>query len=37
MVALVLLVLALTYAGTTWGLGTMWARIPFVSHHRWAQ
>lgn len=36
MSALVLLVLALTYAGTTWGFGKMWARIPFVSHHRWA-
>lgn len=35
--ALVLLVLALTYAGTTWGLGRTWARIPFVSQHRWAQ
>ena len=34
--ALVLLVLALTYAGTTLGLGRRWARIPFVSRHRWA-
>jgi thiosulfate dehydrogenase (quinone) large subunit len=34
--ALVLLVLALTYAGTTWGLGRIWARLPFVTHHRWA-
>jgi thiosulfate dehydrogenase [quinone] large subunit len=34
--ALVLLVLALTYAGTTWGLGRAWARLPFVTHHRWA-
>lgn len=34
--ALVLLVLALTYAGTTWGLGRVWARLPFVGHHRWA-
>ena len=34
--ALVLVVLALTYAGTTWGLGRRWARLPFVSKHRWA-
>jgi thiosulfate dehydrogenase [quinone] large subunit len=33
--ALVLIVLALTCAGTTWGLGRAWARIPFVQHHRW--
>ena len=34
--ALVLVVLAATYAGTTWGLGRVWARLPFVSRHRWA-
>jgi thiosulfate dehydrogenase [quinone] large subunit len=34
--ALVLVVLAATYAGTTWGLGRTWARLPFVSRHRWA-
>jgi thiosulfate dehydrogenase (quinone) large subunit len=34
--ALVLVVLALTYAGTTLGLGRRWARLPFVSSHRWA-
>jgi len=34
--ALVLIVLALTYAGTTWGLGRVWARLPFVTSHRWA-
>jgi thiosulfate dehydrogenase [quinone] large subunit len=34
--ALVLIVLALTYAGTTWGLGKIWARLPFVNRHRWA-
>ena len=34
--ALVLVVLAVTYAGTTWGLGRIWARLPFVSRHRWA-
>jgi thiosulfate dehydrogenase [quinone] large subunit len=33
---LVLIVLALTYAGTTWGLGRIWARVPFVARHRWA-
>lgn len=33
---LVLIVVALTYAGTTWGLGRIWARIPFVTRHRWA-
>jgi thiosulfate dehydrogenase (quinone) large subunit len=31
-----LVVLAATYAGTTWGLGRVWARLPFVSRHRWA-
>jgi thiosulfate dehydrogenase [quinone] large subunit len=35
--AIVLAVLALTYAGTTWGLGRTWARLPFVHQHRWAQ
>jgi thiosulfate dehydrogenase [quinone] large subunit len=34
--ALVMIVLALTYAGSTWGLGRIWARLPFVSRHRWA-
>jgi thiosulfate dehydrogenase (quinone) large subunit len=34
--ALVLIVLAATYAGTTWGLGRYWARLPFVNRHRWA-
>jgi thiosulfate dehydrogenase [quinone] large subunit len=34
--AIVLIVLAATYAGTTWGLGRVWARLPFVSQHRWA-
>ena len=29
--ALVMVVLALTYAGTTWGLGRRWARIPSSS------
>jgi thiosulfate dehydrogenase (quinone) large subunit len=35
--AVVLIVLALTYAGTTWGLGRTWARLPFVHRNRWAQ
>lgn len=34
--AIVLVVLAVTYAGTTWGLGHIWARLPFVHSHRWA-
>jgi thiosulfate dehydrogenase [quinone] large subunit len=34
--ALALIVVAMTYAGTTWGLGKIWARIPFVSRHPWA-
>lgn len=34
--ALVLIVLATSYAGTTWGLGRAWARLPFVHRHRWA-
>ena len=28
-------VLALTYAGHTWGLGKWWASLPFVQKHRW--
>jgi thiosulfate dehydrogenase (quinone) large subunit len=28
-------VLALTYAGDTWGLGRWWARLPVVQRHRW--
>ncbi len=34
--AVILVVLAATYAGTTWGLGGAWARLPFVQRHRWA-
>src|SRR5690242_11832440 len=26
---------AATYAGHTWGLGRLWARLPFVQKHRW--
>jgi thiosulfate dehydrogenase (quinone) large subunit len=33
--AVVVIVLAATYAGHTWGLGRMWARLPFVHKHRW--
>jgi thiosulfate dehydrogenase (quinone) large subunit len=29
------IVLALTYAGHTWGLGRRWAKLPFVQRHRW--
>jgi thiosulfate dehydrogenase [quinone] large subunit len=29
------IVLALTYAGHTWGLGRRWAQLPFVQSHRW--
>jgi len=34
--AVVLIVLAATYAGSTWGLGRKWASIPFVQRHGWA-
>lgn len=34
--AIVLVVLAATYAGTTWGLGRVWGRLPFVRDHTWA-
>jgi thiosulfate dehydrogenase [quinone] large subunit len=34
--ALILVVLATTLAGRTWGLGSVWARVPFVARHRWA-
>jgi thiosulfate dehydrogenase [quinone] large subunit len=33
--AIVLIVLAATYAGGTWGFGKAWARIPFVGRNRW--
>lgn len=33
--AVVLIVLALTYAGNTWGLGRYWARIPVINKNRW--
>ncbi|MEU0647667.1 hypothetical protein [Streptomyces umbrinus] len=33
--AVVLIALAAVGAGTTWGLGKAWARLPFVSRNRW--
>jgi thiosulfate dehydrogenase [quinone] large subunit len=33
--ALVAIVAALAYAGHTWGLGKLWARLPFVHRYRW--
>ncbi len=27
--------IALTYAGQTWGLGKLWAKLPFVQRNRW--
>ena len=29
------IVLALTYAGNTWGLGRWWASLPIVQKNRW--
>ena len=33
--ALLLAVLAIVYAGRTWGFGKRWAKVPFVRDHRW--
>jgi thiosulfate dehydrogenase [quinone] large subunit len=33
--ALGAIVLALTYAGHTWGFGRLWARLPLVRKNRW--
>jgi thiosulfate dehydrogenase [quinone] large subunit len=33
--AIAAVVLALTYAGHTWGLGNLWARLPVVQRNRW--
>jgi thiosulfate dehydrogenase (quinone) large subunit len=33
--ALALIALAVTYAGSTWGLGRLWARLPLVQRNRW--
>jgi thiosulfate dehydrogenase (quinone) large subunit len=32
---LALIALAVTYAGHTWGLGRLWARLPLVRRYRW--
>ncbi|MGI3199292.1 hypothetical protein ACRJ4W_13020 [Streptomyces sp. GLT-R25] len=33
--AVVLIALAVAGAGATWGLGRVWARLPFVNRNRW--
>jgi thiosulfate dehydrogenase [quinone] large subunit len=33
--ALTAIIFALTYAGQTWGLGKMWAKLPVVQKNRW--
>ncbi|WP_426512797.1 hypothetical protein ACPPVO_20440 [Dactylosporangium sp. McL0621] len=33
--AAVLIVLAAAYAGHTWGLGRLWAKLPFIQRNRW--
>ena len=33
--ALALIVVALTYAGNTWGLGKRWAALPIVQNNQW--
>jgi hypothetical protein len=33
--ALVLITIALTYAGNTWGLGRVWARLGVVHRNHW--
>jgi len=33
--ALALIALAVTYAGHSWGLGKLWAQLPFVARNRW--
>jgi thiosulfate dehydrogenase (quinone) large subunit len=33
--ALALIAVALTYAGNTWGLGRLWAKLPFVQRNHW--
>jgi thiosulfate dehydrogenase [quinone] large subunit len=33
--ALVMIALAVAYAGNTWGLGRVWAKLPFVRRSRW--
>jgi thiosulfate dehydrogenase [quinone] large subunit len=33
--AIALIVVAVTYAGNTWGLGRWWTALPFVQSHQW--
>ena len=33
--ALAAIIFALTYAGQTWGLGRIWAKLPIVQKNRW--
>ncbi|BCY07398.1 hypothetical protein [Actinoplanes sp. L3-i22] len=33
--ALGAVIIALTYAGHTWGLGRLWARLPLIQKNRW--
>jgi thiosulfate dehydrogenase [quinone] large subunit len=33
--AIVAIVLAVAYAGNTWGIGKVWVRLPFVQRNRW--
>jgi len=33
--ALALIAVVVLYAGNTWGLGRLWAKLPFVGRHRW--
>ncbi|MGI5239692.1 hypothetical protein [Dactylosporangium sp. CA-139066] len=33
--AAVMIALAAAYAGHTWGLGRLWAKLPFVQRNRW--
>ncbi len=35
--AIALVVVAVTYAGNTWGLGRWWAALPFVQRTQWAR
>jgi len=35
--AIALIVVALTAAGNTWGLGRWWAALPFVQRSQWAR
>jgi thiosulfate dehydrogenase [quinone] large subunit len=35
--AIALIVVAVTSAGNTWGLGRSWAALPFVQRRQWAR